>query len=233
MTLPGDLTTTQVTGTYLDSAGVPQTGRITFTPSAVLTDPTGSVVIPMVSRVYQISAQGTFETDPLVATDAATISPQGWQYRVRLSITGLDPQAWTILLPASGVAVDISGITPVVPQATTTSYLQQAGGTMAGTLTLDGVPPLRIPAGAGAGFTLQSDGAGNAAWVDRSGGDANFIQSFTAASTVTVTHNLGKYPSVTVFDSSGDVCIGNVDFTGLNALTVSFSAPFTGTVTCN
>ena len=162
MSLPGDLTTSVVVGTYVDSAGVPQAGRITFTPSTILADVTGSVVIPPVTRSYTISAQGTFTTDPLVATDCATISPQGWQYEVVLSIAGLQPQSWNILLPASGSPADISGITPVVPQAAVTSYLPVSGGTVAGTLTIAG--GLQIPSGASDGDVLTSDPSGNASW---------------------------------------------------------------------
>jgi hypothetical protein len=64
-------------------------------------------------------------------------------------------------------------------------------------------------------------------------GDKNYTQTFNVASTVTVTHNLGKYPSVTVFDSASNEIEGDVDYTNLNNLTLSFSAPFSGTVTCN
>lgn len=162
MSLPGDLTTATLTGKYVDSAGVPQAGRITLTPSAVLADATGSVVIPPVTRAYVISAQGTFITDALVATDCGTISPQGWQYVVQLSIAGLQPQSWSILLPASGSPVDISTITPAVPQAAVTSYLPQSGGTVSGQLTLAG--GLQIPSGAASGDVLTSDSAGNASW---------------------------------------------------------------------
>lgn len=164
MTLPGDLTTCRVQGTYLDSAGFPQQGTVRFSPSAVLADATGSVVIPMATRVYSISAQGTFETDPLVATDNATISPQGWQYQVIVTIAGLPPQEFSILLATSGSPVDISTITPVVPQTAVTSYLPQSGGSLSGTLTLAGTPPLRIPAGATSGDVLTSDSSGNATW---------------------------------------------------------------------
>ena len=38
------------------------------------------------------------------------------------------------------------------------------GGTMTGTLTLDGSPPLRIPAGAEAGYSAVSDASGNVTW---------------------------------------------------------------------
>jgi hypothetical protein len=48
-----------------------------------------------------------------------------------------------------------------------------------------------------------------------------------------VNHNLGKYPSVTVIDSAGDICEGSVDNLSKNSLTVTFSAPFSGSVICN
>jgi hypothetical protein len=164
VTLPGDLDSVVIKGEYLDSAGVAQRGRITFTPSAVLTDATGSVVVPMVTRSYLVSGQGTFETDPLVATDNATISPSGWTYLVSLAILGQEPQQWNIALPYSASPVDISGITPAVTQAPTTSALLSTGGNISGTLTLNASPPLRIPAGASAGDVLTSDSSGNAVW---------------------------------------------------------------------
>jgi hypothetical protein len=60
-----------------------------------------------------------------------------------------------------------------------------------------------------------------------------YTQPFTSQSVVTVTHNLGKYPSVTVLDSAGDQCEGDVDQLSTSQLTVTFSAPFSGTVYCN
>lgn len=65
------------------------------------------------------------------------------------------------------------------------------------------------------------------------GADKNFTQEFGVTSTLSVPHNLGKYPSVTVFDSAGDQVEGDPNYTDLNNLTLNFSAPFSGTVTCN
>ena len=65
------------------------------------------------------------------------------------------------------------------------------------------------------------------------GTDAHFTQDFTGSSTVTVTHNLGKLPAVTVIDSAGDEVKGDVDHQGINQLVISFSAPFSGKVICN
>lgn len=63
--------------------------------------------------------------------------------------------------------------------------------------------------------------------------DKHFSQPFTSQSIVTVTHNLGKYPAVTVLDSAGDECEGTVVHTSMNALTVYYSASFSGVITCN
>ena len=172
MTLPGDLTVTVLTGTFLDFTGAPLRGSLSLTPSAELVDVTGAVVVPMTERVYQLSGQGTIVTDPLVSTDNSTVEPQGWTYRLCLAINGLAPQVWNILLPYSAEPVDISALTPVVATSGVTSYLTLAGGTMTGTLTLDGSPyPLKIPAGAAAGDVLTSDASGNASWEPVSAGE--------------------------------------------------------------
>ena len=65
------------------------------------------------------------------------------------------------------------------------------------------------------------------------GNSVGFEQAFSSASSVTVNHNLGYKPAVTVIDSAGDECIGDVDHLSNNELIVTFSAPFSGTVLCN
>ena len=61
----------------------------------------------------------------------------------------------------------------------------------------------------------------------------NFVQPFSAASTVVVPHNLGRYPSVTVFDSSGAEWETDVTHNSTMQLTVSMSVTFSGRVICN
>jgi len=59
--------------------------------------------------------------------------------------------------------------------------------------------------------------------------DKNFIHTQSASSSSwVVTHNLNKYPSVTVVDSAGTVVIGAVDYNSLNQATLTFNAPFGG-----
>ena len=54
-----------------------------------------------------------------------------------------------------------------------------------------------------------------------------FTQS-TATNTWNVTHNLGKFPSVSVVDSGNTIVYGNIDYIDNNSLTITFSAAFSG-----
>ena len=49
-----------------------------------------------------------------------------------------------------------------------------------------------------------------------------------ASSTWTIVHNMGKNPSVSVVDSSGDEVEGEVNYVSSNQLTISFTAAFSG-----
>ena len=49
-----------------------------------------------------------------------------------------------------------------------------------------------------------------------------------SSSTWNITHNLNKYPSVSIVDSSNEEVIGEVEHVNSNSLTVKFSAPFSG-----
>lgn len=44
----------------------------------------------------------------------------------------------------------------------------------------------------------------------------------------TITHNLGKYPSVSVVDTANNEVIGEVEYITDTELTIKFSAPFSG-----
>lgn len=56
-----------------------------------------------------------------------------------------------------------------------------------------------------------------------------FIYTQGAASdTWTVTHNMNKYPSVTVVDSAGNIVEGAVEYNDLNSCTITFCGGFSG-----
>jgi hypothetical protein len=230
-----------VNGTFLDATKAPLTGQVTFVPVAVLTasgvpvpvlvtDTSDSIVIGP-AGITRVLAAGAF-TVALAPTDAAGLSPSGWAYQVTVSLDGVQPQQFMRLIPHTPSPVDFSALVPVTLAQALYSYVPTAGGTMSGPLILAGSPPLQIPAGAAAGDVLTSDGSGNAAWA-AAPGDKTFTQPFTSTASVSVAHGLGKYPAVTVMDTSDDVCVGDVVYADLNHLTVSFSAPFSGTVICN
>lgn len=53
--------------------------------------------------------------------------------------------------------------------------------------------------------------------------DKNFVHNQIGLSaTWTVTHNLNKYPSVTIVDTGGTVITGEITYTSLNEATISF-----------
>jgi hypothetical protein len=59
--------------------------------------------------------------------------------------------------------------------------------------------------------------------------DKNFVfTQSTAASTWVVTHNLNKYPSVSVVDSANTTVYGEVDYNSLNQVTITFKSAFAG-----
>ena len=58
-------------------------------------------------------------------------------------------------------------------------------------------------------------------------GAFHFVQG-TPTATWTIVHDLGLYPDVQVFDSSGDQVEGDVTHLSANELTVACSAAFSG-----
>lgn len=55
----------------------------------------------------------------------------------------------------------------------------------------------------------------------------DFTQGVPSA-TWNIIHNLDKYPSVTVVDSSDQVCIGDVQYIDKNNIIITFSSAFSG-----
>jgi hypothetical protein len=61
------------------------------------------------------------------------------------------------------------------------------------------------------------------------GGDKTYAYPQDVPSdTWVVTHNMNKYPSVSVVDSAGSAVVGEVLYDSINQVTINFSAPFSG-----
>lgn len=64
--------------------------------------------------------------------------------------------------------------------------------------------------------------------------DSRYVHNQVSSSaTWTITHGLGKYPSVTVQDGSGNNLLGQITYTDLNNITVTFNTAFSGVAYIN
>lgn len=64
-------------------------------------------------------------------------------------------------------------------------------------------------------------------------GETTIFSQTVASNTWSINHNLEKFPSIATVDSSGNLIIGEVNYQNNNSLTITFSAPLTGTAYLN
>lgn len=66
------------------------------------------------------------------------------------------------------------------------------------------------------------------------GSDANFVYNQVALSdTWTITHNLGKYPAVSIVDSGGTTIIGDIEYLSVNQVQLTFTTALVGSAYFN
>ena len=63
--------------------------------------------------------------------------------------------------------------------------------------------------------------------------DTTVFNQSSASTTWSISHNMGKYPSVYTEDSSGNIIIGQVDYQNNALLTITFSAATAGVAYLN
>lgn len=64
--------------------------------------------------------------------------------------------------------------------------------------------------------------------------DVNYVHDQIMSSNQwVVSHNLGKYPSVSVVDTAGSTVVGEVYYVSINELIITFNAKFSGKVFLN
>lgn len=69
--------------------------------------------------------------------------------------------------------------------------------------------------------------------VTDSSGDQTFTQPFADVESVVVTHNLGKYPSVSASDLAGQGFLVDYRYLNLDTIEVSWVSPRSGTIVLN
>lgn len=66
------------------------------------------------------------------------------------------------------------------------------------------------------------------------GDDATFVfNQHTPSSTWKITHNMNKFPSVSIVDSGGNIIIGNIFYIDRNNIELTFNGSFSGSVYLN
>ena len=58
---------------------------------------------------------------------------------------------------------------------------------------------------------------------------SQFTQDLSSTEFADIVHNLGRYPQVSILDSSGNLVVADVQHISTDELTISFSSEFTGT----
>lgn len=193
MALPGNLSTVEVTGRYIDASGAAVRGSVTFTLDTPLLDAGASTVIIETSYTVALDATGSFSVD-LPATNDSDVTPTGWTWTLTPNFAGADPL--TFALPANlAPTVDITTLSPALPNPSTTySYvLVSAVGAPSGVAPLnssgtlapaylgdDSITVAKLSSGSEvAGRAIVADGSGGATWGEGGGGGGgNFARSF-------------------------------------------------------
>jgi hypothetical protein len=187
MALPGNLTTVEVTGRYIDASGAAVRGSVTFTLDTPLLDAGASTYIIETDYTVALDATGSFAVD-LPATNDVDVTPTGWTWTLTPNFDGADPI--TFALPTNLTTVDITTLSPALPNPSTTySYVLtsavgapsgvtplNSGGTIAPAyLGNESITAAKIDSGAATnGQALVADGTGGATWGSAGGGDDSF-----------------------------------------------------------
>jgi hypothetical protein len=130
-----------------------------------------------------------------------------------------------IFIPATGYIVNKA--VPTLDDLIDVSLIREELTSLASTLQGIVQPPGSIPSNyvlSVSGFAAPGGG----------GSDANFVfTQVSALATWNITHNLGKFPSVTIVDSSNNQVFADVQHTDVNSLVIQFATPFAGKAILN
>ena len=214
MSLPGGLTGITVTGTFVDGAGNPLGGTVTFWPSAEVVDATGEVIIGMTPITAVVSGTtGTF-SQLLAATDNAGLLPEGWTYKIQVGVAGAQ-QTFNAYIPSSyGSTVDLSVLGPVQPLPSLTGPFVVSVNGQSGPVTLGTTMDLAATTGL-AGFALQDATPQILTWTTPADGNMHRV---TLAGELVVTGNeTGGAIQATITDPGGTIRTLNVLSGGLSA----------------
>lgn len=83
---------------------------------------------------------------------------------------------------------------------------------------------------------VLKDGTSNLNWVTLNTGSSSqsYVHNQGIASSIwLITHNMGKFPAVTIVDSAENQVIGDIEYIDQNRVMVTFTGAFKGKAYCN
>jgi hypothetical protein len=111
MALSPNLSTTTVTGNYVDVEGNPIAGQVKFTPRPVLIDGVANQIIIPRTIVATLDNLGSFSII-LPVTDDEDLIPVNWTYQVEEAFSG--GRTYDITIP-TGLSIDLADVVPAQP----------------------------------------------------------------------------------------------------------------------
>jgi hypothetical protein len=124
MALTADLSTTTVTGTYVDIEGNPISGSVRFSPQSIIKDTDQNQIIINSPVTVALDNNGSFSV-VLPVTDDTDVAPIPFAYQVEEIFSG--GRTFFITLPGGGTGTeDIADIAPAVTQAESLNFVTVA-----------------------------------------------------------------------------------------------------------
>lgn len=134
MSIPANLTSVIVRGTFINPEGEPSIGTVSFQPSSWLNNSGANVSIPNSVVTKTLGTAGDFSAT-LPVTDDPDVSPSGWVYTVREVVDG-QARNYDIELPGTatpGGTIYLADLVPSMPAGP--EYYSLASSLVMGTVT--------------------------------------------------------------------------------------------------
>ncbi|MFE7029439.1 hypothetical protein ACFU9Y_03950 [Streptomyces sp. NPDC057621] len=130
MALPANYSTVPVLGRYIDFAGAPAQGTVTFTPSLkYVKDPGADVLILSTSLVATLDGTGAFSIE-IPATDDPDVLPNGFTWNVTEHLNGKTWRTFSISVPQDtpDPGIDLVTVAPVLPADEVSTFVTSVDG---------------------------------------------------------------------------------------------------------
>lgn len=130
MALPANYSTVPVFGRYIDFAGAPAQGTVTFEPSLkYVKDPGADVLILSTALVATLDGTGAFSIE-IPATDDPDVTPSGFTWNVTEHLNGRTWRTFSISVPQDTPApgIDLVTVAPVLPADQVSTFVTSVDG---------------------------------------------------------------------------------------------------------